>query len=147
MNKNLLITIQLIAWMIFIGWLAVTFSPWWLILIFLTKITYHNDKDKSEQQSQQGIIENWEERIRDNADKYMYLLSEIKDLLGEQAQKTRKETLEEVIQEIEIYKDWAKIFHKDAHKDNQNMLMYDAHSRIVACDHLLEKLKSLINNQ
>ena len=52
----------------------------------------------------------------------------------------------EVEKIIKDYKELAKKLHKDSHDDNLNMIMYDAHSRIIACDHLLKQITQTKTN-
>ena len=54
-----------------------------------------------------------------------------------------KQERERIIEEIEKYKEFCNELHEKAHKDNLNMILYDAHSRTIACNHILEKIKNL----
>lgn len=65
---------------------------------------------------------------------------ELKILIKEIEQKAREEERKRVETIIDYYIKFAENLHKGAHEDNQNMIMYDAHSRIIACEHLKEQI-------
>ena len=101
------------------------------------------NKDKSEQQSQQGIIE-WENASQwthyygamFECGDYEQLLDDINSLLHQQQAKTRKETLEEAIEAV-----------KNINSLDESIHTYYQSGYELAREKAIEKLQSLINKQ